>query len=122
MAPEVGKRKPYNAKADVFSFCMILWQVLALEKPFSNQSSSDAALGRIIHGDRPPLKKIQDLALPAEAVETLQQLLQQAWSKKIEERPTMEQVRKQLADIVPEEGVLLSSSDRSTSGDDASNH
>ena len=37
----------------------------------------------------------------------LQQLLQQAWSKKIEERPTMEQVRKQLADIVKRHDLFL---------------
>ena len=118
MAPEVAKRKPYNAKADVFGFAMLLWQLLALEKPFANQPTSEAALGRIVHGDRPSLKKIQELPLPAEDVQTLQQLIQQGWSKKIEERPTMEQFRLRLADLVPEEGVLLSSSDRSTSGDE----
>ena len=34
MAPEVGLRRPYNLSADVYSWGMILWYMLALEPPF----------------------------------------------------------------------------------------
>jgi serine/threonine protein kinase len=34
MSPEVALRKPYNGKADVYSFGMILWEMAALRKPF----------------------------------------------------------------------------------------
>eukprot|EP00611_Tribonema_gayanum_P023563 TRINITY_DN4982_c0_g1_i2.p2 TRINITY_DN4982_c0_g1~~TRINITY_DN4982_c0_g1_i2.p2 ORF type:complete len:481 (-),score=112.74 TRINITY_DN4982_c0_g1_i2:149-1591(-) len=34
MAPEVALRKPYNGKADVYGFGMILWEMAAMRKPF----------------------------------------------------------------------------------------
>lgn len=34
MAPEVAARKPYNGKADVYGFGMILWEMAAMRKPF----------------------------------------------------------------------------------------
>lgn len=33
MAPEVGLRKPYNFKADVYSWSMLMWNIMALEPP-----------------------------------------------------------------------------------------
>jgi Protein kinase domain len=110
MAPEIAKKKPYNAKIDVFSFAILCWQLLALEKPFANHKDSEAALGRILQGERPPLKAIEELPLSAEDNQTLQQFLQKGWSKKIEERPTMAVVHKLLSKIAPsEEGVMLTS-------------
>lgn len=34
MAPEVGLQKPYNSKADVYSWSMLMWYIMALEPPF----------------------------------------------------------------------------------------
>jgi len=34
MAPEVAQHLPYNLKADVFSFGILLWQMVSLEVPF----------------------------------------------------------------------------------------
>lgn len=37
MSPEVLDENPvYNLKADVYTFSMVLWEILALEKPFSD--------------------------------------------------------------------------------------
>ena len=38
MAPEVASSKPYNQKADVYSFGMILWELVAYEKPFNGMN------------------------------------------------------------------------------------
>lgn len=35
MAPEVALGKPYNLKVDVFSFGILLWQMLSLKTPFA---------------------------------------------------------------------------------------
>lgn len=35
MAPEVGLGLPYNLKADVYSWSMLMWYILALEPPVS---------------------------------------------------------------------------------------
>lgn len=34
MAPEVGLGEPYNLTADVYSWSMVMWFILALEPPF----------------------------------------------------------------------------------------
>lgn len=34
MAPEVGLGKPYGLSADVYSWAMVMWFILALEPPF----------------------------------------------------------------------------------------
>lgn len=34
MAPEVALGKPYNGTCDTYAFCLLLWQMLALETPF----------------------------------------------------------------------------------------
>jgi len=41
MAPEIGLKKPYNLKADVYSFAILLYEVMTLEKVFSNLQSKE---------------------------------------------------------------------------------
>lgn len=39
MAPEVACDQPYTEKADVYSFGVLLWQILSLEEPFPKMSA-----------------------------------------------------------------------------------
>ena len=34
MAPEVANAKPYNASCDVYSFAILLWEMMALKTPY----------------------------------------------------------------------------------------
>uniref|UniRef100_A0A7S2Q514 Protein kinase domain-containing protein n=1 Tax=Skeletonema marinoi TaxID=267567 RepID=A0A7S2Q514_9STRA len=34
-SPEVLFHQPYNLKADVYSFCVVLWEIMSLKKPFA---------------------------------------------------------------------------------------
>ena len=34
MAPEVASCKPYNHKSEVYSFAIVFWQMLALNRPY----------------------------------------------------------------------------------------
>lgn len=38
MAPEVALGKPYNENCDVYSFCILFWQMLQLDTPFEGYS------------------------------------------------------------------------------------
>jgi len=55
MAPEVALSQGYTEKADVYSFGIVLWQVVALETPHG-EVSDDAIYRKVIHcGARPKI-------------------------------------------------------------------
>jgi serine/threonine protein kinase len=103
MAPEVYLRQPYNTKADVYSFALLLWEVLALQRPFARHTKKTYRTRVIKKGERPPM----DTSWPVE----IQELLKKCWSSEMNERPTMKQVRaileKQVAILSKNNPVVL---------------
>uniref|UniRef100_A0A5B7C1E8 non-specific serine/threonine protein kinase n=1 Tax=Davidia involucrata TaxID=16924 RepID=A0A5B7C1E8_DAVIN len=57
MAPEVIEHKPYDHKADVFSFGIVLWELLTGELPYSYLTPLQAAVGVVQQGLRPTIPK-----------------------------------------------------------------
>ena len=53
MAPEVIEHKPYDEKADIFSFAVVLWELLTCKVPYSNMTPLQAAVGVVQKGLRP---------------------------------------------------------------------
>ncbi|KAF0899577.1 hypothetical protein E2562_020770 [Oryza meyeriana var. granulata] len=45
MAPEIINHKPYDHKADVFSFAIVLWELATSKVPYDNMTPLQAALG-----------------------------------------------------------------------------
>jgi serine/threonine protein kinase len=78
MAPEVALSKPYNHKAEVFSWALVVFEMSAHEKPFENLSSENfgAVIGR---GDRP--------AIRAKWPPSLRALLAECWHAEPNKRP-----------------------------------
>jgi Serine/threonine protein kinase len=58
MSPEQGEGKPLDASTDVFSFGIVLYEMLTQERPFRGDSVF-AILNAIVHKEPPPLKKIR---------------------------------------------------------------
>jgi serine/threonine protein kinase len=81
MAPEVMKRKPYNFKADVYSFTILLWEMLALDKPYQGMDGEAVRECVAIRSERPPM--------PENWPESIAKLFRRGWAKKIDHRPTM---------------------------------
>lgn len=57
MAPEVAQKKPYNEKADVYSFAIVLWQMARDKVPFKGMTRDMFMTDVIIGGERPKLDK-----------------------------------------------------------------
>ncbi|KAI9124159.1 hypothetical protein K1719_005459 [Acacia pycnantha] len=57
MAPEVIEHKPYDHKADIFSFGVVLWELLTGKLPYENLTPLQAAIGVVQKGLRPPIPK-----------------------------------------------------------------
>ncbi|XP_068194758.1 mitogen-activated protein kinase kinase kinase 7-like [Antennarius striatus] len=86
MAPEVFEGSNYSEKCDVFSWGIILWEVITRKKPFDEIGGSAFCIMWAVHrGTRPPL--IKDLPEPIETLMTC------CWDKEPSQRPSMEEVK-----------------------------
>uniref|UniRef100_A0A672YRX0 Mitogen-activated protein kinase kinase kinase 7 n=1 Tax=Sphaeramia orbicularis TaxID=375764 RepID=A0A672YRX0_9TELE len=93
MAPEVFEGSNYSEKCDVFSWGIILWEVLTRKKPFDEIGGSAFCIMWAVHrGTRPPL--IKDLPEPIET------LMTRCWDKEPSQRPSMEEVRNTMNDLM----------------------
>ncbi|KAJ0174580.1 hypothetical protein K1T71_009688 [Dendrolimus kikuchii] len=84
MAPEVFEGSTYTEKCDVFSWGIILWEVLSRRKPFEEGGSAFRIMWAVHTGQRPNL--IEGCPEPIE------QLMTQCWHKVPTERPSMAKV------------------------------
>lgn len=86
MAPEVFEGSNYSEKCDVFSWGIILWEVITRKKPFDEIGGSAFCIMWAVHrGTRPPL--IRDLPEPIET------LMTRCWDKEPSQRPSMNEVK-----------------------------
>lgn len=84
MAPECAESMPYNHKADVYSFGIILWECLSGKKSYDGMDY-DTFYDCVIYGhERPPIDHKWDNALI--------DLLQKCWSSNYDDRPSFRQI------------------------------
>ncbi|CAA7396871.1 unnamed protein product [Spirodela intermedia] len=93
MAPEIMNHQPYDHKADVFSFGIVLWELATSKIPYSDLTPIQAALC-VIKGLRPKP--------PSDA--RLVDLMQRCWDEAPARRPQFSEIRAEL------EGFLLQTS------------
>lgn len=83
MAPEILDVRPYNNKADVYSFAITLWQVFCREKPW-NRTPVWNIPTLVVAGQRPECPA----AMPADYAA----LIRRCWSPSIDARPDFQTV------------------------------
>ena len=86
MAPEVAQESctEITNKCDVFSYGMILYEIYALELPFSDVTSDARVSCAIMDGKRP--------SLPEKLPSFLHPLLQDCWDKEPAQRPSFKTI------------------------------
>mmetsp|Transcript_24919 Transcript_24919/g.52908 ORF Transcript_24919/g.52908 Transcript_24919/m.52908 type:complete len:393 (-) Transcript_24919:266-1444(-) len=86
MAPEVAKNEHYNEKCDVYSFAILLWEIMSLKTPFVAYKTIKEFEEHVWNGehDRP-------LIHPSWP-ESIQTLLRTSWGKNINERPNFTEI------------------------------
>ncbi|XP_022860017.1 serine/threonine-protein kinase STY8-like isoform X1 [Olea europaea var. sylvestris] len=93
MAPEVINHEPYDQKADVFSFAIVLWELLTAKVPYHTMTPIQAALG-VRQGLRPEL--------PKNGHPKLLDLMQRCWEALPDNRPTFTEIKVELEELLQE--------------------
>lgn len=91
MAPEVFKHRKYDKKVDVFSFAMILYEMLEGDPPMSHYEPYEAAK-YVAEGHRPMFRA-------KGYTPQLRELTEQCWASDLNARPSFLEILKRLEKI-----------------------
>lgn len=91
MAPELMLGEKPTVKADVFSFYVIMWEVMARKKPHENKKVTQVI--------RAVSKQKKRLEMPDNMPEQLEELFRRCWAPVPDDRPSMEEVVQSVLEI-----------------------
>jgi len=91
MAPEILQGKEYTMASDIYSFGMIMWELITGRMPFWNQNNDIELLIKICKNFRPPIIK----NTPKYYIE----LMQECWDSDPNKRPTTTYIFEKLIKI-----------------------
>ena len=83
-APEVMQRQPYTEKADVYSYGIMLWELITREQPFAEYTFQYQVEDDVIRGLRPDI--------PASTPAFFADLTRKCWHAKPVERPAFHDI------------------------------
>lgn len=99
MAPENALGQPYNAKCDVYSFCIVLWEMLSCEQPFTKIKQERDFIQKVcIQKVRPRLLRCNSSNNKKWLPFACKEILRNGWHDDVQRRWTIHQVKKQLRD------------------------
>ncbi|KAL2649478.1 hypothetical protein R1flu_017606 [Riccia fluitans] len=84
MAPEMIQHRQYNHKVDVYSFGIVLWELITGFLPFQNMTAVQAAFAVVNRGVRP--------SIPADCPPALVDIMCRCWDTNPECRPSFSHV------------------------------
>ncbi|KAL0741213.1 hypothetical protein Bca4012_082726 [Brassica carinata] len=84
MAPEMIQHRPYNQKVDVYSFGIVMWELITGQLPFKNMTAVQAAFSVVNRGIRP--------TVPNDCLPVLSEIMTRCWDGNPEVRPSFVEV------------------------------
>ena len=94
MAPEVLTSRPYGLPADVYSYGIVLWEIVTRQTPYKGMTTPQIINTVTILNQRPNPQLI-----PYDTGETIRMLIVQCWQKNPAARPTFAEVLDRLESI-----------------------
>jgi len=80
--PNIEKKR-YTKACDIYSFAIVLWEIVSREDPWSGQTLMAIGMN-VLFGKRP--------AIPKECPSSFKELIESCWKQRAEDRPTIEVV------------------------------
>lgn len=84
MAPEMIQHRPYDHKVDVYSFGIVLWELITGMLPFTNMTAVQAAFAVVNKGARP--------VIPQDCLPCLSHIMMRCWDANPEVRPPFTEI------------------------------
>jgi serine/threonine protein kinase len=101
MAPECAKNESYGFSSDVYSFSILFWEILTLDKPFENVKTLAQFHKEVVRGNlRPSLKKV--------SAPDFKTLFEQGWDEEPTRRPDFATICQILRDHSSQSHLKLS--------------
>lgn len=91
VAPEIFRNDPYDEKVDVYSFAILIWEIMASRKPYADNDGLDLTVQVGRKGLRPA--RLQNVP------EELHQLMTQCWQEEPSKRPDFQYVMRALENV-----------------------
>jgi serine/threonine protein kinase len=95
MAPEVMALMDFDYSSDVYSFAIILWEMLTGQEPYPDAEDYQSLYNMVvIEGVRPPLN--ESAAIPEE----IKPLLEKCWHADLTLRPNFDKIIRALENVI----------------------
>ena len=95
MAPEVYKGEPYTETCDVYSFSVMVWEMLSLKRPYHDITSLPRLVNRVFYKGRRP-------KIPRTWPRKLRKVVEAGWRHDAAGRASMSDIVTVMQDIVGE--------------------
>lgn len=91
-APELLSGEPFGLPIDVYSFAVVMWEMLTRQVPYEEFKKTFTIISHVKAGGRPPV--------PKDAAEDFAHLMTACWSQEPKDRPTFSAIVDSLSSML----------------------